>query len=633
MRARVAVVMPTYDQDAWLPAAVTSLLRQTFTDWECVVVDDGSPGDTRATLGPLLKDPRIRVEVLPRNGGLGAALNRGLHLTDAPLVGYLPSDDTWHADHLAALVAALDETPGAVMAISGVRHRQGPTVQDAPGRIPTEPLQLVQVLHRRTADRWVERAELTTDDLDRMFWTCLAERGGVVETGCVTCAWNWHPRQRHRAMREPWGGVNTYRDRYGVQGPLRFQSTVGSLHDEVAQYRAERTRPSHRRAFDGLRILLVGELAHNPERVLALEERGHELHGLWMPDPLWFNAVGPAPYGHVRDVPRDRWREAVRDLAPDVIYGLLNWQAVPFVHEVLEANLGLPFVWHLKEGPFFAREHGWWPQLVDLHLRSDAQIYSSAELRDWFALAVPGSADGLALVLDGDLPRPRPAHEQRSPLLSERDGELHTVISGRPIGPSPQVVGELAELGVHVHLYGDKNAKQMAGWVEQCQRSAPRHLHLHQQVAPHDWVGEFSQYDAGWLHDVHSSNGGDLLAATWDDLNVPARLATLMACGVPVIQPDNCGSRVAMQTLARDGSFGVFYRGAADLAAQLRDRPAMQGRREAAWAARSTFTFDAHLDDLVALFHQAIERHRARHPVPLRASGYSAAGGHARWSR
>jgi glycosyltransferase involved in cell wall biosynthesis len=39
----VSVVVPTYDQDAWLPAAVASLLAQTVEDWECVVVDDGSP--------------------------------------------------------------------------------------------------------------------------------------------------------------------------------------------------------------------------------------------------------------------------------------------------------------------------------------------------------------------------------------------------------------------------------------------------------------------------------------------------------------------------------------------------------------------------------------------------------------
>jgi glycosyltransferase involved in cell wall biosynthesis len=599
---QIAVVMPTYDQDAWLPAAICSLLAQTMTDWECVVVDDGSPGDTASALADALDDPRVRLEVLPRNGGLGAALNRGLDLTTAPYVAYLPSDDVWHADHLATLLAALEADPEAGLAVAGVRHHQGLTATDAPGRIAGEPLQLVQVLHRRTDQRWVERSELTTDDLDRMLWSRL---GRAVETGRVTCEWTWHPRQRHLVLREPWGGLNPYRARYRVQEPLRLQSTVGSLHDEVEQYREYRERPEVPRAPDGLRILLVGELAHNPERILALHERGHELHGLWTQDPVWFNAVGPLPFGHVQEVPRDHWRAAAKELRPDLVYALLNWQAVPFAHEVLTADLGVPFVWHVKEGPYFSRQHGHWPQLVDLHTRSDGQVYSSVELREWFAAAVPASRRGLSYVLDGDLPKAESfAGGERVPLLSDRTGDLHTVIPGRPLGPAPEFVAELAKRGVHLHLYGQKAAAQMRDWVEQVQRLAPGHLHLHPQVGPQQWVSEFSQYDGGWLHDIRSTNRGDIRAATWDDLNLPARMGTLAAAGVPMIQRDNAGHAVASQTLCRELDLGVFYTGADDLVAQLRDRARMAELRESVWEKRSAFTFDAHVDDLVDFFRK-----------------------------
>ncbi|MDP9377574.1 MAG: glycosyltransferase family 2 protein, partial [Actinomycetota bacterium] len=91
--------MPTYDQDAFLPAAVSSLLSQTLADWELVIVDDGSPGDARAALGHLLDDPRIRLLKLPENTGLGHALNQGLDATSAPYVAYLPSDDLYFRDH------------------------------------------------------------------------------------------------------------------------------------------------------------------------------------------------------------------------------------------------------------------------------------------------------------------------------------------------------------------------------------------------------------------------------------------------------------------------------------------------------------------------------------------------------
>lgn len=85
--------------------------------------------------------------------------------------------------------------------------------------------------------------------------------------------------------------------------PLRYHSTVGNFTDEVAQYACFRDRPDTPPAADGLRILLVGELAYNADRVLALEERGHRLYGLWMRDPSWYTTVGPLPFGHVEDLP------------------------------------------------------------------------------------------------------------------------------------------------------------------------------------------------------------------------------------------------------------------------------------------------------------------------------------------
>src|SRR5690606_23490936 len=170
--------------------------------------------------------------------------------------------------------------------------------------------------------------------------------------------------------------------RFAVEHPLRFHTTVGNAIDEVEQYRCFRERRPTPPAAGGLKILLVGELAYNADRVLALEERGHTLHGLWMPDPYWYNTVGPLPFGHVRDLPAGDWRAAIRELRPDVIYALLNWQAVPFAHEVLRAATGVPFVWHFKEGPFICVEKGTWPLLVDLHTRADGLIYSSPEMRE-----------------------------------------------------------------------------------------------------------------------------------------------------------------------------------------------------------------------------------------------------------
>ena len=223
--------------------------------------------------------------------------------------------------------------------------------------------------------------------------------------------------------------------------------------------------------------------------MLALEEQGHKLYGLWMQNPYWYNTVGPLPFGHVEDLPRDNWREAVKQVQPDVIYALLNWQAVPFAHEVLMATPGIPFVWHFKEGPFICLEKGTWPQLIDLHQYSDGQIFSSPEMRDWFDTIVPGlSLEKPTHVLDGDLPKRDWFDQPRTPLHSAAVGEIHTVSPGRPIGLHPHNVAELATRGIHLHFYGEITHGQWLQWIEKTQAMAPGYLHLHPNVDQSRWT-------------------------------------------------------------------------------------------------------------------------------------------------
>ncbi|MDP8971442.1 MAG: glycosyltransferase family 2 protein [Actinomycetota bacterium] len=617
---QVSVIMPTFEQVSFLGRAVGSLLRQTRADWELIIVDDGSHDDTAAVVKPFLADPRISCQPLADNRGLGAALNVGLAAARAPLIAYLPSDDLYDPGHLGALLACFDDE--VVLAWSGMRHH-GDRV--ALGPADGLPLQLVQVMHRLSRQRWVERDELESDDLERLFWSSLRDHGRFSGSGSVTCEWVDHPGQRHKAIRESCdGGLNVFRSRYRVATPLRFHSSDSWPVDEVALYRRFRERPPTPPAADGLTILLVGELAYNPERVLALEERGHRLYGLWTPDGLGANTVGPLPFGHVTDLPRHDWRRAVRQVRPDVIYGLLNWRAVPFAHAVLDADTGVPFVWHFKESPARCLRRGTWPQLVDLCTRSDAQVYSSPEELAWFQSALPGRLDPQrCLVLDGDLPKRdwftgqrRLTGQRRSTghrltgqvgaRLSSRDGQLHTVALGRPLGIDPPLVGGLAAADVHLHLYGQVRAPgpkgDWLGWLDQARRLAPRHLHLHPHVDQRGWVRELSRYDAGWLHRVRSSNQGDLAAASWDDLNYPARIPPLMAAGVPLLQQRSPGCVVAAQRLVERLGIGILYDDVDDLAAQLRDDDAQRRRRRAVDAHRDEFTFDHHVDRLVDLF-------------------------------
>jgi glycosyltransferase involved in cell wall biosynthesis len=611
----ISVIMPTFNQSTFIIRAVESLKAQTHQRWELVIINDGSTDNTSEVLKPYLDDARISYLENAVNLGLGACLNKGLTAASFDLIAYLPSDDIYYKAHLETLVNKLQENEKAVLAYSGVRYRYN---RKAEGRIDGFPLQLVQVLHKRTEDQWMERDELVTDDLARMFWNKLSQQGEFAPTNTMTCEWVDHPDQRHKIIQEPLGGINPYKLRYGVQQPLRFHSTVGNFIDEVSYHKRFRERPDTPFDKDGLKILLVGELAYNSERILALEEQGHKLYGLWMKDPYWYNWVGPLPFGHVEDIPYKNWEEKVAEIQPDVIYALLNWQAVPFAHEVLTKNPGIPFVWHFKEGPFICLEKGTWPQLIDLYAKSDGQIYTSPEMRDWFEQFLPVKSE-FSHVLDGDLPKKEWFTTERQPLLSDKDGEIHTVVPGRPIGLHPHTVAELAKYKIHLHFYGDFTHGQWKEWIKKTFSMAPDYLHIHPNCTQDNWVKEFSQYDAGWLHFFQSENEEELMRVNWDDLNYPARMATLAVAGLPMLQRDNTGHIVATQSIVKEHNLGLFFNTIEELSAQLYNKEKMSELRENVWQKRVQFSFDYHVSDLIDFFRKVVmaKKEALRHSYVL----------------
>jgi len=589
----VSVVMPAYGQAAFIPRALGGLLAQTQPRWELVVVDDGSPGDVA---GALPEDGRIRVLRHERNRGLGAALNTGLEAALGDVIAYLPCDDLWFPDHLASLLRALDRTPDAGVVIADL----DPDGDDAGAPEPWP--QLVQVAHYATRARWVERRELETDDLGRLFWDRLP--GPRARTGAATCRWVAHPGQRHRAIRPSCdGGLNVFRSRYRVAEPLRLETAETGLVDEVARYERFRAplAPPPAPVEDPLTILLVGELAYNPERVLALAERGHRLLGLWTPDGLGFNTVGPLPFPGVEDLDPGDWRAAVRAARPDVIYALLNWRAVPFAHAVLEARLGIPFVWHFKEAPQRSILRGEWPQLAALVAFADACLLSSQAERDWFAAALPGRLDPARThVLDGDLPKRDWLDAPPEPRLSTADGMPHLALLGRPVGLEPADLVTLTDGGVHAHLHG-----VAPGWAREAAQLAPDRIHVEGVVEPARWVSELSRYDAGLLHAVRSTNGGDVRRATWDDLNLPSRLPTLLAAGLPPVARANPGAVVAVEAALSELGCGLLYDEIAALPALLEAEVRTRERGDRAWAWREELTFDHHADRLVGILREA----------------------------
>ena len=632
--------MPTYKHAYFIRRAVESLRAQTFTDWELIIVDDGSPDHTRDAVASYLNARNIHYVRHERNRGIGDALNTATEMAKGRYIAYLPSDDVYYPDHLERLVQLLDANPDIYLSYGGVRWnyetyaatlrgdefvgREAEALLDPPpekGALLTNGnlFAMVQVMHRRDFEpqvRWQTRRESVTDRLEPNYWRSLLECGvRVGYAGAVTCEWVDHPEQHHKLIASSEGGISRYRQYYDIPRgeALNWQPSFGPRVDERERFRFFRMQRNLPKP-GGMKILLVGELGFNPERILAFEERGHKLYGMWMTEPESWDATGPFSWGNVEMIRYRRgWESVVRAVQPDVIYALLNWQAIPMIYDVFDANLGIPFVFHFKEGPFICQEKGTWSKLMRLLHESDGQVYINQESFDWFQLASDGALSReTAFILDGDLPKLDHFTEDWSPKLSDQDGEIHTVCAGRLIGMGE--VRAMAAAGIHVHFYGDHFHQMSPNTIRE--GMATGHWHLHPTVGHADWTRELSKYDAAWFHNFDSRNDGDLRRANWDDLNLPARLGGYAAAGLPWILKDNRRSIVALQSAAQRHDIGVFFNDYDDLATQLRDRTRLKQLTKNARAARAQFAFDTHADALIAFFQQAIERAGVAERIP-----------------
>ena len=365
-----SVIMPTYNQAAFIKRAILSLYQQNYPNWELIIVNDGCNDETEKYIAEYLSDKRIIYVKNDANQGLGFAVNQGLEYAIYDYIAYLPSDDYYYDNHLQLLMEEFDESEDIALVVSGIKFHNSDSCFPSNNNFSQQlvkdyPLQLVQTAHKKTDDRWVERAQLVTDDLFSLFWYKLMDKGIIVFTNQVTAHWTKHPCQRHKIIMENLGGgLNCYRSYYQVHIPIKLQSRGAIPVDEEKIYVPFQNKIEYL-SRSRLKILIVGELSYNPERILALEERGHILYGLWIEKPAaGFNTVGPLPFGNVTDISYKNWKEEIKKIDPDVIYALLNVKAIPLAHEVLMNNLDIPFVWHFKEGPSLSMQYGLWNNLM-----------------------------------------------------------------------------------------------------------------------------------------------------------------------------------------------------------------------------------------------------------------------------
>ncbi len=136
-----SVIVPTYNQAQYLPACLDSLLNQSFSDWEAIIVNDGSTDSTPLVLEHYARqDSRLRV-LHKKNGGVATALNEGLRQARGAWICWLSSDDLFEPDKLQIHHDAALQNPTIRF-----MHTNYSLLYDESGGLVRDALQIVYVI-------------------------------------------------------------------------------------------------------------------------------------------------------------------------------------------------------------------------------------------------------------------------------------------------------------------------------------------------------------------------------------------------------------------------------------------------------------------------------------------------------
>lgn len=110
MIEKVSVVIPTYNREKTILRAVRSVLDQTYTNLEVLVIDDGSTDGT-ANIVNSIQDDRVKYVIMEQNGGPSMARNAGVQMAEGEWIAFLDSDDCWHKNKLEIQIKYIKDNP------------------------------------------------------------------------------------------------------------------------------------------------------------------------------------------------------------------------------------------------------------------------------------------------------------------------------------------------------------------------------------------------------------------------------------------------------------------------------------------------------------------------------------------
>lgn len=105
-KKEVSIILPTYNREYIVGKAIESVLKQTYTDFELLIIDDGSTDHTEQVVASY-NDKRICYYRMPENGGQSKTRNCGMQMAKYDYVAFEDSDDLWRPEKLEAQMNAI----------------------------------------------------------------------------------------------------------------------------------------------------------------------------------------------------------------------------------------------------------------------------------------------------------------------------------------------------------------------------------------------------------------------------------------------------------------------------------------------------------------------------------------------
>lgn len=99
----ISIIIPLYNKEKAIAQCIQSVIQQTYTDWELIIVDDGSTDSSASKVKPFLEDSRIHY-IYKENGGVSSARNKGIDLAQGEWSIYLDADDYFLPNALCTLL-------------------------------------------------------------------------------------------------------------------------------------------------------------------------------------------------------------------------------------------------------------------------------------------------------------------------------------------------------------------------------------------------------------------------------------------------------------------------------------------------------------------------------------------------